>query len=231
MKLNEFIFDEWQKEWKKLGTNAWFKRLEGGDITAAHYASYLQETYHQTGLNPQIQAAATLCFPGRPRDMVKKYYQHAISEISHDLLALDDLVTLGADRDTVISSTPLPATRALIAFPIYEMQYVSPLVYLGYLYHLEYLPTQGGAAYAAGLAKAGIPECAMTFLIEHATVDVHHNKLMQSYIAHFVTNEREAKIVAESARATCVLHGHMTTDAFERGNDLSWFKTMVQKVA
>lgn len=215
MDFSKQIFDQWAVSAHKLNGNKWFQRMATGDLNVAHYASLLRQTYHHAKWNPQIQACATLWFKDNPHDVVKKFFQHAISEIGHDLLALNDLKALGQNVSGIEFEEPLPATRALIAFPIFEMQWRSPLVYLGYLYHLEYLPTQSGRSYVEMLTKIGVPKEALTFIEEHSVADIHHNKMMEFYISKLVKTESDARIVISAAQATCKLHEHMMCDAFE----------------
>ena len=86
-----------------------------------HYKSYLEQTYHYTKNNPQIQALATVYFRGKDRDFVKLFYKHAISEVGHDLMALQDLETLGGDATVVKKQYPLPSTIALNSFVFWQI--------------------------------------------------------------------------------------------------------------
>src|SRR5207302_1057002 len=114
------------------------------------------------------------------------FYKHAVSEIAHDLLALNDLGALGVDMEKMKQTRPLPATAAFNAFPLMQIQFTNPIAYLGYLFHLEFLPTQQGRSHIERLMSLGVPENALTFLEEHATVDIGHNKMMERYIKYFV---------------------------------------------
>jgi hypothetical protein len=187
--------------------------LARGQATAAHYKATLREIYHYTKEDPQIQALAAVYFRGKDRATVKIFLKHATSEIGHDLMALEDLKTLGEDVSSIPTSLPLPTTIALTAFPFYQIQYHNPIGYLGYLYFLEYMPTQAGAGYMAALKAAGVPEAAMTFLHEHATVDVAHNNLMQEYLRRLVRTESDLSAVAYGIRVTGYLYAEMLAGA------------------
>ena len=144
------------------------RRLASGAMTAAHYKSYLRQTYHYTRDNPQIQALATVYFRGADRTSVRMFYKHASSEIGHDEMALNDLKALGENPGAIRGENPLPETVALNAFVFYQIYNRNPVGYLGYLFFLEFLPTASGAAYMAMLEHAGVPREAMSFLLEHA---------------------------------------------------------------
>lgn len=189
-------------------------RLQTGDLRIDHYRNYLVETYYHAGQNPQIQALATFRFPQTIRKTTKMFYQHAIAEIGHDVLALNDLQALGLDTEAVVSGSPLPATQGLIAYGYYSCMVKSHLDYLGYLFHLEFMPTQNGADYMEFLKSVGVPDNALTFIQEHAEVDVQHNKMMKKYVEVLVNTDSDLEKVIASAKVTCVLHHRMIFDAF-----------------
>jgi len=191
------------------------QRLRRGDVTLAHYASYLRETYFYTREDPQIQALCTAWFRGSDRELVKPFLQQATSEIGHDQLALDDLRSLGFDTDAISRENPLPLTTALISFPFYAIQYRWPISYLGYLYFLEFLPTSRGADIAAALSSIGVPAESMSFLHEHRTVDVHHNRLMERYANEMVRTEGDLAEVTYAMEVTGRLFEGMLAGAFE----------------
>lgn len=193
------------------------RKLQSGRIDLCHYKGILRETYHNAGLNPQLQAFATIYFEGRPRALVKRFYQHSISEIGHDLMALGDLEVLGVSKNEIINSKPLPITQAFFANTVWGIQTCGPLYYLGYLFHLEFTPTENGRKYIEMLKLKGVPEEAMTFLEEHATVDVAHNKLMEGYISELVKTQKDADLVIESLRCSVDLHTSMLEAAANNG--------------
>jgi hypothetical protein len=132
--------------------------LNSGKVTRAHYSAILKEIYHYSKEDPQIQALAAVHLRGNDRELVRMFLKHAVSEVGHDQMALRDLEVLGEDISLIPDSNPLPATIALTAYPFYQISYHNPIGYLGYLYFLEFMPTQAGAGYRAALIHAGIPE-------------------------------------------------------------------------
>lgn len=189
------------------------RMLASGGVQLVHYKAVLREIYHYAKEDPQIQALAAVYFRGEDRRTVKMFLKHAVSEVGHELMALEDLKALGEDVSAIPTSLPLPTTIALTAFPFYQIQYHNPVGYLGYLYFLEYMPTQAGGGYVAALKAAGIPESAMTFLREHVSVDVAHNNLMQEYLRRLVRSEADLIAVTYAMRVTGHLYGEMLAGA------------------
>ncbi|MGZ3690497.1 MAG: iron-containing redox enzyme family protein [Pseudobdellovibrio sp.] len=212
--------NSWIEIMSSLPVSEWQKRLAIGDIGLEHYKGFLLETYHQAGTNPQIQSYATMFFDGNPREIVKMFYKHAISEIGHDILAMNDLMNLGISRDLIVNSKPLPITKALSASVLHDIQFKNPVRYLGYLFHLEFLPTQNGPKYLEQLSGMGVPKNAVTFLEEHATVDVGHNKLMEIYVNELVTSTATFNEVVDTMYSTAYLHQKMLDDSFANGEKI-----------
>lgn len=122
---------------------------------------------------------------------------------------------LGADVTFIAREFPLPTTVGLTSFPYWAVQFLNPVSYLGYLYFLEGLPTSAGNSLATSLQQVGVPEGAMTFLAEHATVDVAHIKLMERYVDTLVRTERDLFDVSYAMRTTAKLYELMVAGAFE----------------
>lgn len=223
MNYTEKIKSAWLPIGEAFNQSPAMQKLTSGTCTVEHYKSVLRQIFHHTRENPQIQALATVYFRGSQRDLVKKFFQHATSEIGHDQLALNDLALLGEDVSRIPFERPLPATTALLAYPFYQIQYLNHLGYLGYLFHLEFAPTQHGAAYMSLLSKIGVPENAMTFLYDHSTIDVAHNKLMEIYIQEMVKTEEDFETVIYAMKVTAKLYSNMLQEAFEQtDNPQDW---------
>jgi pyrroloquinoline quinone (PQQ) biosynthesis protein C len=144
-----------------------------------------------------------------------KFLKHAAMEVGHDKLVLDDLRALGVDPDKVRQSRPLPTTEALTGFIVFQIEYRNPYAYLGYLYHLEALPTSIGEAAGKTLNKIGIPLGAQSFLKEHTEVDTVHMKWNQEYLEGFLRNEQDFEAVLYGLKGTCELHGLMFDSIME----------------
>src|SRR5688500_5406674 len=173
------ILSEWTFGIEEMTASPGFARLVRKEMGVEHYASMLRQIFLQVREHPQMLAALTLRLHGRRRECIGALLKHAISEQGHDKLALRDLCTLGKDVSDLPSSYPLPGTIAMLAYGQYQSDHANPVGYLGYLFHLEFLPTRHGEEYGRCLAEAGVPREAMSFLADHVAVDVAHNRLME----------------------------------------------------
>ncbi|MGE0715701.1 MAG: iron-containing redox enzyme family protein [Alphaproteobacteria bacterium] len=185
------IEESWRQVSRRFLSSPTMRRLQGCNILRDHYASYLRETYFYTRENAQLQAMCTAFFKSAQRDMVKSFLRHASSEVGHEKLALADLDVLGYETQGLAEDEPLESTILFTAFPHYAIIHRSEISYLGYLYFLEHLPTSVGESIAKTLTDIGIPVSAMSFLREHQSVDIGHNKMMKHYISSFILSEND----------------------------------------
>lgn len=212
---SERLRDEFVEVMARFAASPAIRHVNEGRMKVGHYRTILREIYHYSKEDPQIQALASVYLRGADRDSVKMFLKHAISEIGHDRMALADMAELGEDVASLPHTNPLPTTMALIAFPFYQIQYANPIGYLGYLYFLEHMPTAAGESYARALAAAGIPASAMTFLNEHRTVDMAHNRLMTEYLRRLVRSDADLAAVAYAMHVTGELYSAMLWGAIQ----------------
>ncbi len=220
MNAYQALVDTWNKNLETMSRSKAFELMASSQITRTQYAAMLRQIFHQARENPQIQALATMRFRGEERELVKTFLRHAISEVGHDDLARRDMETLGVDTSKLLRERPLPATFATTASVVYMIEHHDPIAYLGYLFHLEYTPTQLGQRYMTALERSGIPRAAMSFLEEHSTVDVAHCKLMEHYCEKLIRSQEQLHAVLYMQRVTAELYAKMLDQAIgEEGQD------------
>lgn len=190
-------------------------RIVRHELTPDEYSMMMRQVFHYTRENPQMQTLATVYFRGRERDMVLPFFKHAASEVGHEQLALNDHAALGGDPSDAPYENPLPATSALLSWGFYQIYNLNPRGHLGYVYFLEKLPVQTGGMLMEHLRACGIPDNAMTFLRDHAEVDVGHVKLMEKYVTALIRDERDLDTVEYSMRAVAYYYHTMLSQAIE----------------
>lgn len=210
------IENAWFAEVPHFNAMSGMQRLLTGDFTVAHYQSLLREIYFYARESPPFFAAILVHLRGAQRAYTKKMLEHASSETGHDELALADLRALGVNTENIPNERPLPATSAMIGFSFYLIQYLNPISYLGFVFHLEYLPTHFGQQYAQGFVRAGVPMHAMSFLLEHNEADIGHNLLMADYVENLLLNQRDVDDTIYAMQVTTVLFANLVEAAFRR---------------
>lgn len=189
--------------------------MRSPEFRPSHYASALREIYFYARENPQLQAAMTLAFRGEQRVAVKRVMGHALAEVGHDQMALEDLEAMGIDTSSIPDGNPLHSTIPLTAYPLYLLYHHCPVAYLGQIFFLEFLPTESGEAILQVLESAGVPGNATSFLAEHAEVDVKHNRLMERHAADLLKSERDIREACRAIRVCAHNYAQMLNGAFE----------------
>lgn len=193
------------------------RRIVSGECSVEAYQGILTQIFFQTRENPQLQGFATMRFRGSERTQVGTFLAHARSEVGHDEMARQDLATLGCDVEDLPSGNPLPATSGLVSFAFQQALCERPAGYLGYLFFLEFTPTEAGQHYREGLLKAGIPAEAMTFLDEHIGIDPAHNRLMEVYLEELLLSDADVEHFIFSMKTTAKLYELMLEQGAEVG--------------
>ncbi|MBK8180459.1 MAG: iron-containing redox enzyme family protein [Planctomycetes bacterium] len=215
---------DWNDTLHTMARSKAFVLMGTGEITARQYACVLRQVFHYVRESSQTMTLACSHFRGAQRAMIKTLMRHATSESGHEFLALHDIAALGEDTTNIPFERPLPATFALTASIFHLIEHHEPLSILGYMFQLEYTPTQVGPKYIAALERAGIPRTAMTFLGEHSEVDVAHCKLLAQYCKTLIRTPEQLESVLYARRVTAELYAEMLDKSIEfadRWKDMS----------
>ena len=205
----------WEKAHAENSNSQAFQKIVGGTLTKQEYGAILRQIFHQVREHPQALVTMTGNLRGNQRRLVKDILSHASSEVNHDQLAISDLKALGEDTQNIEFERPLPMTSAILGFMNSLLANDNPIAFLGYLFHLEFVPTQSGPAYLKALKSAGVPDGATSFLSDHSIVDVGHNKLMEKYVDELVKTEDDLASIIYAARATARLYALMLDEAID----------------
>lgn len=209
----------WEKEiYPKMMDSQPFKEVFLNKINKELWGLLMVESGHLARFNPQLQAYCTMYFKGKDEEIVKSFLKHAISEIDHDKLAYKDASICGIPDTKGANSQPLSGTIALRALPLYLIQFESPISYLGYLFVLEFLPTSMGELLMGHILKNNIPKNATSFLKDHGSIDIHHNKLMEEYVELLVDSDEKLSILIKSMEYTSDLYIEMINGVLKKYN-------------
>lgn len=209
MNAPEIILAEWERCFEALRQGEFFRKLAARSLTIDHYKAFLREEFHNTTVNPKIMAIFFSRLDSPDYGTAAKLLKHAAMETGHNEMALNDLAALGEDVEAVRKARALPATEALAAFVIHEMERRNPLAFLGYLYHMEAISERLAGGSSDLFGSMGIPESALSFLREHAEADLVHVKWNREYLRTFIRSDGELEAVLYGIKGSVLLHGLM----------------------
>lgn len=179
---------------------------------------YLWETYHYTKHNGVNQALCVMRTPTTEKQLLRAQLRHAIEEIDHDFLALDDLEKLGVDREEVVRSRPEPETQAFSSL-IYDLVLRErPIGRLGYSFWAEGALNQEQLPFIADRVRYhfDLPDDHMTFLVAHAELDKGHSAAAIKAIETHVKTEEDEEAVTYFGRVTLRMYYHFLEGVFEK---------------
>lgn len=212
MDFNQQIYKIWFEKTK--ANNAELIEFIKSDLfNKGHYLSYLRETYFHTRENPFSQVMAASYFPRDEHSLFKKFISHALSEVGHNLLALNDFLELGGKIGQIKNTNPLNSTTKLINFTFEIANSKYGLKYLGYLYHVEMMPVILGRDILQILKDKIGSGNFFTFLEEHMTVDIQHQKFMDQYLTSLIKSEADLNLVLEGLIESVTLFNDMMNES------------------
>jgi pyrroloquinoline quinone (PQQ) biosynthesis protein C len=156
--------------------------------------------------------------PTTEKKLLRRQLRHAIEEIDHDFLALNDLEKLGVKREEVIASRPEPETQAFASL-IYDLVIRErPIGRLGYSFWAEGALNEEQLPFIADRVRYHfeLPDDHMTFLVAHAELDKGHSKAAIKAIEAHVRTDEDKEAVTYFGKATLRMYYHFLEAVFEK---------------
>lgn len=211
----EIIKKEWLTSAREAAKAKGFKMILDGRLETRHYHQILKQIFLYYRNLPQLHAFATAYFHGSQRKVIKDFYYYSISKTDEIQLILNDLRLIGEDIDVAKLSNPLPSTTALIAFAFYQIQYNSPVSYLGSLFHNENVFRKYGKNFIFSFEKRGISRQKMSFLCEQAIEDNDQELRIAHYMKDLIITNDDLDAVIYTARSSAYYFGQMIEQSID----------------
>ena len=156
--------------------------------------------------------------PTTEKRLLRAQLRHAIEEIDHDFLALDDLEKMGVDREEVINSRPEPETQAFSSLIFDLVLRERPIGRLGYSFWAEGCLNGEQLPLVAQRVRYhfDLPDDQMTFLVAHAELDKGHSKAAIKAIEEHVNTDGDKEAVIYFGKATCRMYYHFLEGVFDK---------------
>jgi pyrroloquinoline quinone (PQQ) biosynthesis protein C len=204
--------------WQRLRESRIFRTLVSeSSVDPALLKLYLIESYHYVKHNAQHQAMVVWRTDVRNRMYMKKMLRHAIEEVDHDQLALNDLEAMGMNREQVERSVPLPQTAGFTGYLYHEVTRGNPLARLGYSLWAEGANVLVHEVVGAIKSKFGISrDHDLSFFVAHAALDERHHEQAMEAIDRFVLTAEDREAVRTIAFTTFELFLGLLEAIYER---------------
>lgn len=206
------------------------KHLQQNGVRAGEYKRLLRELFYYLREEPQIQILAASHFRGWQRKMMNNFYQHAFSKTGLAQLVLNDLRALNEDVAILPFARPLPATSAVLAFGFYQVTYLNPTGYLGYAMFLEIVLATLSEDLIRIVAKARLPQTALSFLQERVRLRARSIQMIEGYLEGLVKSKADFETVVYAMRVTGTLFGDLLQAAFKQAQSPQDWGTDYQEI-
>lgn len=212
------ILEKTKDEYKQfVEANSLLKIVASGNMTAAHYAAYLRETYHLVRHTSRMLALGGARLTDDRRELRNWFFEQVLEENGHDLFCIKDLKDVGLNPEILLGSHPSAGAWGLITQNYFMATYGNPVGILGVATATEGLGADFGTMFANVMVdQYGMPSNAVTFLRSHGGFDAKH--LQEAIDAIELIHDDEIELVIHAHRMTFRFYGQLFNDVLAAGD-------------
>jgi pyrroloquinoline quinone (PQQ) biosynthesis protein C len=152
-----------------------------GEVERETYQAFLVEAYHHVKQTVPLLMACGSRLPERLEWLREAIVHYIVEEVGHQEWILNDLQSLGVDKESVRHGSPSAATELMCSYAWDTVDRGNPLGLFGMVYALE-KTSSTIATYAAGQIRSTLdlgPD-SMTYMVSHGSLDVEHMRHFES---------------------------------------------------
>ena len=146
-----------------------------GRVERQTYEAFLVEAYHHVKHTVPLLMACGSRLPERLEWLREAIVHYIDEEVGHQEWILNDLHSLGVDRESIRHGAPGLATELMVAYAYDTVTRGNPVGLFGMVYALE-KTSSTIASFAAGQIRGALDlgADAMTYMVSHGSLDVEH---------------------------------------------------------
>jgi heme oxygenase-like protein len=168
---------------------------------------------------PLMKAAAEQCEKKLETDAIAEgmlvyFRKHIPEETGHDDWVLDDLETLGYQREEVLKRIPSPSAAALAGAQYYWIRHVHPVALLGFIAVLEGTPPDV-EFFEETADRIGVPRRAFSNLLLHGKLDPQHRDDLDRTLDALPLTDEHHSLMGISAFQTVSLLTRVASEAVQ----------------
>ncbi|MCK5021260.1 MAG: iron-containing redox enzyme family protein [Candidatus Peribacteraceae bacterium] len=181
------------------------KQVFNHETTKERYINYLKNLYQiVVASRPLMQAALSeLEMESKNNTLIDYLTRHLEEEKNHDQWILDDLNSLGIDREWLNDATPARSVANLAGSVYYRIFHNDPISIMGYIAVLETHPVSNETIDLIKVAT-GINESSLRTLRQHAEIDVYHSQDFYALLNRLSLTSRQKTSILECSKTTLI---------------------------
>ncbi|QDU67418.1 iron-containing redox enzyme family protein [Engelhardtia mirabilis] len=182
--------------WARIKRGTFWRHVMEHGFDRELYVGLMTEIYHYTRENTQNQALAALDLHSDRLSLMRFCLNHALEEAGHDLMALNDLRSVGADPERAMASSPLPETQAFVAYLYRVASTRDATARLGYSLWAEGCYPHIAEVLQSMRSSLSLTDGQMTFFVAHGKIDEGHlEEVRRTIVQHCTTDELRAGVL------------------------------------
>jgi pyrroloquinoline quinone (PQQ) biosynthesis protein C len=158
-------------------------RCIAGEVERETYEAFLVEAYHHVKQTVPLLMACGSRLPERLEWLREAIVHYIVEEVGHQEWILNDLQSLGVDKESIRQGSPLAATELMVSYAWDTVSRANPVGLFGMVYALE-KTSSTIATHAAGQIRSALglgPE-SMTYMVSHGSLDIEHMRHFETLI-------------------------------------------------
>lgn len=179
------------------------------------YADFLRQSYHHVKHTVRLLAASAAM---HHQELVRKALIHYINdEYGHEEWVLNDIASLGQDKDLIRRERPYPTTEALVSYVYHAIHHINPWCMFGMIWVLEGNSVGLAHKFMQALKRDhGLGKESLVYLTTHGAVDQDHIKFFRETINNNVRDSRDEADLIQAAKVVYRLYGEIFVDHSEK---------------
>ena len=169
-----------------------------GRVERQTYEAFLVEAYHHVKHTVPLLMACGSRLPERLEWLREAIVHYIVEEVGHQEWILNDLQSLGVDKESIRHGKPSPATELMVSYAWDTVARGNPVGLFGMVYALE-KTSSTIATFAASQIRDRLELGAdsMTYMVSHGSLDVEHMRHFEKLMNRLDDdNDREAVVHA-----------------------------------
>lgn len=151
------------------------ERCLEGQVEMETYKAFLIEAYHHVKHTVPLLMACGSRLPERLEWMREAIVHYIEEEVGHQEWILNDLHSLGVDKESVRHGKPMLSTELMVSYAYDTVMRNNPVSLFGMVYALE-KTSSTIATYAAGqiVSALDLKPDSMSYMVSHGSLDIEH---------------------------------------------------------
>jgi len=180
-------------------------------VSVELYRAYLEQAYHHVKFTCPLLGLSLAKTPVSDRFYRAALINYIDEEKGHEEWILDDIETLGGDKENVRHGEPNIPNKAMIGYLHYAIEYISPYAILGMVHVLEGISVDLAHKVASSIGQNIGKDASgkgFSYLRSHGALDIEHVAFFEKTVNQITSIETQ-DIIIENIKMIYRLWGDM----------------------